>query len=265
MIRKILFISMWVTLVSGLIVTLGFAEKQESKLPCKAPRISISKDSDNDFIDEADIRDLMRSKGDSITGQPMGTVNVNRIERLLYTNPWVRKADVFLSIDGQLQVNVEVRVPLVRIINNSGESFYLDTEGKLMLWSPKYTPRVLVVSGNIPEQYNVWYTTSIADIKKSDTLSKTTSLDDIYTMAKFITRDPFWNSQVVQLKFNDAQNMELVPEVGNHTIIFGDTTDMKQKFEKLKIFYSEGLNHTNWNSYDTLNLKFNGQVVASKK
>jgi cell division protein FtsQ len=264
MIKRILFTSMWVILVSGLIVTLGFAEKQESKVTCKEPKIFINADNDNDFITIDDVLDLMRSKGDSITGQPLATVNVHEIEDLLYTNPWVKSANVFLDLDGVLQVDIDVRVPLVRVMNSAGESYFIDTDGKLMLWSPEHTPRVLVASGNIHEAYGTWYHTNIGEMSPADTLSKVTVLDDIFKLAKCVTADAFWNSQVEQVIFNAKGDIELVPQVGDHKIIFGDLTDMQEKFNKLKIFYSEGLNHTNWNQYDTLNLKFKDQVVCTK-
>jgi cell division protein FtsQ len=264
MIMKILMISLWAVLVSGLVVTLGFAEKQESKVTCKKPVIRLNEDSDNYFIEESDILELMRSKGDSIEGQPLGTVDVHKIEGLLYTNPWVKKANVFLALDGSLQVDIDVRVPLVRVMNNTGESYYIDTDGRLMLWSPRHTARVLVAGGSIHETYGIWYKTSMDQVEKSDTLKKITVLDEIYKMAKFIRSDAFWSSQAEQVLINSKGDLEIVPQVGDHTIIFGDLSEMNGKFNKLKIFYSQGLNHTNWNLYDTINLKFKDQVVCTK-
>lgn len=262
--RKILFISMWVVLVTGLIVTLGFAQKQESKMLCKKLNINIHQDSNNYFIEPEDIREMLVAKGDPIEGQAISSINVNRIEKLMYTNPWVRTAQAYLSLDGVMQIDINVRSPLVRIINANGESFYLDTEGKLMLWSTKYTPRVLVANGSIKETYALWYKTTIRDILKNDSIQKITTLDDIYKMAEYISADPFWNAQIGQITVNANNDLELIPEVGDHTIIFGDITEMKEKFNKLKIFYADGLNHTGWNVYDTLNLKYKDQVVCTK-
>lgn len=263
-IRKILYAVFWCLLVSALIVTLGFAEKQEAKVICKKPVISINEEDNNYFITEDDITCLLRSKGDSINGQPLPTVDVNKIEKLMYTNPWVKSANAYLSIDGVLNIEIEVRKPLVRIINKSGENYYLDTDGKLMLWSPAYTPRVLVADGNIDEPYHLWYSIPADKIMQNDSLAHTTLLDDIYVMAKYISADPFWNMQVTEIVNNTSGDLEIVPLVGSHKIIFGDTTALKEKFSKLKIFYKEGLNHTNWNNYDTLNLKYKNQVVCTK-
>jgi cell division protein FtsQ len=65
---------------------------------------------------------------------------------------------------------------------------------------------------------------------------------------------------------NNEKEFELYPAVGNQKILFGKATDIAEKFEKLKIFYNEGLNKTdNWNKYSTINLKYKNQVVCTKK
>jgi cell division protein FtsQ len=48
--------------------------------------------------------------------------------------------------------------------------------------------------------------------------------------------------------------------------VFGDAKDFEEKFEKLKTFYTEGLNKTDgWNKYSTINIKYKNQVVCTKK
>ena len=141
----------------------------------------------------------------------------------------------------------------------------MDSNGKLMLWNPNFTPRMLVVSGDIKETYEAWHRTSMDELINNDTLKTHTLLDDFYSMARFILADEFWSAHVEQIYVNNHGEMELVPKVGNHKIIFGTSYQMEEKFWKLKTFYKEGLNFTGWESYDTLNLKFENQVVCTKK
>ena len=58
---------------------------------------------------------------------------------------------------------------------------------------------------------------------------------------------------------------EIIPVVGNHSILLGDVNDLKEKFDKLKIFYRESLNHTGWNQYSKINLKYENEVYCSKR
>ena len=68
------------------------------------------------------------------------------------------------------------------------------------------------------------------------------------------------------MSINNEKEFELYPAIGNHKIIFGEAKDIAEKFEKLKLFYNEGLNKTdNWNKYAVVNLKYKNQVVCTKK
>ena len=40
---------------------------------------------------------------------------------------------------------------------------------------------------------------------------------------------------------------------------------MQEKFNKLEIFYKEGLNYMGWEKYETIKLDYKGQVVCDKK
>lgn len=194
----------------------------------------------------------------------MANIDINKIEKLLYTNPWIKTVDAYTGINGTMRIEVQQREALVRIINEGGESYYIDRDGKPMLWSGQCTPVVPIFTGNIHEKYNIWYRTTVDEILKTDTLYAVTLLDDIFAMAKFISSNKMWTAQVAQVYVNENKEFEIIPVVGNHRILFGDATDMEEKFAKLEVFYREGLNKTDWNAYDTVNVKYKNQVVCSK-
>ena len=81
---------------------------------------------------------------------------------------------------------------------------------------------------------------------------------------KYVDKNNFWKSQIQQIYINLDEEIELIPRVGRHKIIFGDVSDMDEKFKKLMIFYKKGLHYTGWNKYKTINLKFKNQIVCTK-
>ena len=83
-------------------------------------------------------------------------------------------------------------------------------------------------------------------------------------LARYINKDDFWSAQIEQLYVNENGDIELIPRVGNQKIIFGDATQMKEKFNKLFILYTKGFDKTGWNNYSAINLKFNDQVVCTR-
>jgi cell division protein FtsQ len=264
--KKILIITSWVVLVSGLFVALGFVEKEQGKLRCKDPVINVTRDSATNFVDRDDIMKLLRDRGDSIIGQPMSSVNVAELEKVLNSHVAIADAEVFMAVDGEVRIEVEQRRPVLRVFNVDNESYYIDEEGELMPLSEKFTARVLVATGYVYEPYAKRYMFSIADIE-ADSLARANSmLDDLFALAMFIRKDPFWHAQVEQVHVNSERELELIPKVGDHRILLGDASNLGDKFRKLRVFYEQGLVPTGWwNNYSVINLKFKDQVVCTKK
>jgi cell division protein FtsQ len=257
---------MWVILITGLLVSMGFVNKEQDSLRCTSLDIKVNQDDDLYFLDKLDVAQLIKDRGDSIIGQPKATINIPEIEHALNSHADIANAEVYVTIDGKVKVEVKQRKPILRVINLDGDSYYIDDEGKLMPLSDKYTAKVLVVNGNILEPYVKRYKYSIADIGKDSLLNAVSMLDEVYAMANYINASEFWKSQIQQIYINADRDMEIVPVVGDQKIIFGDTTAMDEKFKNLLTFYQQGLNTTGWwDKYSTINLKFKNQIVCTKK
>lgn len=264
--KYILFVSVWVLLIIGLVVSLGFVNKEQDSLLCKSLDVKVNQEDDLYFLDKLDVAKLIYDRGDSIVGQPKSSINIPELEKALNSHADIANAEVYISIDGEVKVEVKQRKPLIRIINVNGDSYYIDKEGKLMPLSDKYTAKVLVANGNILEPFASRYMYSMEDIKKDSLANANSMLDELFAMAKYITADKFWNAQVQQIYINKERDMEIVPMAGDQKIIFGDTSAMDEKFKKLMIFYQQGLNTTGWwDKYSTINLKFKNQIVCTKK
>jgi cell division protein FtsQ len=120
-----------------------------------------------------------------------------------------------------------------------------------------------VASGNIPDRYVNGSVIKNPNEIKNDAYNKTL-LEQLFEVAMFTRSDELWGAQFVQYYVNEEGDIELIPRVGNHRIILGDTQNLKKKFDKLLLFYREGLKTTDWNKYNTINLKFADQVVCTK-
>lgn len=263
--KQILIIGFWVILVGGLIASLGFINKEQDKLLCSGMDIRVDQSNDLYFLDNSDLEKLITDRGDSIIGQPKSSVDVTSIEKALNSHFAIENAEVYLDINGKLSVEVKQRNPIIRIINMSGEEYYIDDRGRAMPLSEKYTPKVLIANGHLNEPYSLRYKYSAEEIAQDTLLSKS-MIDELYSMAQYINTDPFWRSQIHQIYVNENNDMELVPLAGDQKIIFGDTTNMEDKFKKLLTFYQQGLNTTGWwEKYSTINLKFKNQIVCTKK
>lgn len=264
--KKILITVLWMIVVSGLLASLAFVNKKESNVKVKQVEINVNQTGENDFVDEDDIRKYFEERNDVLLNNEIKNVNINKLEKALNAHPAIEVADLSMDVNGDLKINVLQRTPLVRVITMSGESYYIDTQSKLMPLSDKYTARVLVATGCIHEPFVRRNNYTVKQIAKNEIYSELSVLDDIYKMADYIVNDSVLNPLIQQMSINNEKEFELYPAIGNHKIIFGETGNIEEKFNKLKLFYTEGLNKTdNWNKYSIINLKFSNQVVCTKK
>lgn len=260
---RLLSVSGWVISISALFLTLGFVGKEKNSVKCKTVSINISDDSGNEFITKNDVLDLLNSKDKQPVGKAMNDINIGLLEKLVNTNPFVANAEVFSTIDGEVNIDIRQRVPIIRIINSKDEHFYIDDHGEFMPVSQNYSAPLMVANGYIFATYAERKVPQYNIVKK-DSIETKPIITQIFELAQFVTNDQFWNAQIEQIYINEQSEIELIPRVGNHRILLGDAIGLDQKFNKLMIFYKQGLNITGWNNYSIINLKYTNQVVCTK-
>ncbi len=254
-------ISLWSIAIALIAVVFGFVNKSKNEIVFEKPLIDIDYETENRFISETDVENQIVTKAD--TGDLLlSNFDVNHIEEKLNNDPSIKDAQVYKTVNGKLIVNVKQRRPIVRVFSKNG-SYYIDENGSLMPLSNKYAARLLIVSGDLNEPFAKRYKFNYNNL--SDSLVDKTILDDIYKLANFIDKSEFWKAQIEQIAVNKVSEFELIPKVGNHKIVFGGTSNLEGKFEKLMIFYKKGLSKTGWNEYSEINLKYKNQVVCKKR
>jgi cell division protein FtsQ len=90
-------------------------------------------------------------------------------------------------------------------------------------------------------------------------------LKDAFELANTLLNDAFFNAQIEQVYFSNTREIVLSPKVGDHKILLGKYNDIKEKLDKLVIFYKQALPYEGWNKYKSINLKFKNQVVCEKR
>ena len=253
----------WILFLATLMFTLGFSGRKQDVKVCSDIRIEIDHSSGNFFITEEDINAMVYHEVDTVIGRPIAAIKTERLELKISNHPSIASAEVYKTINGHLVIQVKQRKPIVRLYNTKGESFYLDEKGNPMPISEQYTSHVLVANGFISNSYVEAH--RIKEDHKADSLKNQDLLNDIFLFAQFIHQDDFWNAQIEQLYVNKDLEIELIPRVGNHRIVFGDATELDKKFNKLKIFYKKGLSQTGWNEFSVINLKYDDQIVCKKR
>ncbi|MBL7738204.1 MAG: FtsQ-type POTRA domain-containing protein, partial [Chitinophagaceae bacterium] len=250
LIRKILFITMWLVIGGGMLTLLIAAIGRQKRDQCKDYKIAIKGAQNNLFVDQKDVLKVLKTtaKGD-IKGQKKTALNLQQMEQVLEKSVWVKDAELYFDNREVLHVSVTEREPVARIFTMTGKTFYIDEEQKRMPLSDKMSARVPVFTG-FPEKV----------LGKKDSIL----LGDVKEMAVFILNDPFWMAQVAQIDITADRNFEMVPVVGNHMVVLGDGENIEKKFHRLFVFYKEVLSKTGFDKYKTVNVQYAGQIIGVK-
>lgn len=238
----------------------GFAGNERSNAICTSVEIIIDGgEPENGFVSESDVFGMLHSPERNPVGKKLSDINIALLENMIRSNPYVSEAEVFSSVDGKVIFDIRQRTPLMRIINVFNEQFYIDTEGVFMPLSTEYSADVPVATGVSDAMFKH------ASLNLTVPPDSFSVLRHLFEISKFISRSDFWNSQTEQLHVNENGDIELIPRIGEQVIILGNSEQVNEKFENLRILYQQGFKAKNWNDYSVINLKFSNQAVCTKK
>ena len=243
-------------------VSLSFVSERRHEQICTSVNVSVIDSVRSRFVTARDIFQMVENRNQKLTGIRFDNINAPGIEQRLSEFAPIRRAIIYKTINGTVHIDVMQRTPVLRIINRYGDSFYLDERGDLLRHSSRYCAHVLVATGYInlrPEQKNYNVHTVVNAPEKRNIMR------ELFDLAEYINNDRFWKAQIQQIFVNKNEEFELIPLVGAHVILFGTFDKPDVKFSNLETFYRNGLNVKGWNTYDTIRLKYEGQVVATKK
>ena len=253
-IKRIVHACLWMTLGVLFIVILSSSIKHQNEIVCNEVLVMIDYSSGNQFIDEADVLETATvGSRNPLIGKNLKELGLSEVEGSLQANPYIEHAEVYTNLNGSVIMQIIQKQPILRIINNRGVSFYLSDKGEHIPLSDKFTPRLAVATGSIRSEFD--------NAETTDSIL----LINLRTLQLFIRSDEFWQAAIEQIYVKENYEIELIPKIGNHTILLGPIDEnMENNFEKLKLFYEDGIRTVGWDQYKTINLKYKDQIVCTK-
>lgn len=230
---------------------IAFSERKQGGAICSNVIIELENIHENHFLDEADIMRLVESSGQPVKGVGLDRIDLRAIEQKLLYDKHIQDAELFGDLKGNLVVNVELRRPIARIVQEDAPDAYIAEDGVIMGVSEKYSSRVVLLSGPF-----------VKKLLEREDLTPTEEGRQIMAMIEFVNEDPFWKAQVAQLDISSSGKITIFPQVTGQRVEFGKAENIEAKFRKLMIFYKDILPQRGWTKYERVNLEYEGQVVA---
>jgi len=194
---------------------------------------------------ESFVKEYFRTDNLDLT---IGELNLKELEWVLETHPYIESSDLFVDNAGNLIIKVQQKYPIVRVISNDGENYYLSNLGDQMHCSDKYTARVPIVTGK-------YYDTTAE--------SEGDALSAAFELAKGIKAHPFMDALVEQIHFAKTDEIYIIPKVGSFKIKFGDIDNLDDKIEHILAFYKKQVPIAS-NKYELLDVSVVNPVYASQ-
>lgn len=196
---------------------------------------------DNLFITQEIVNKLLIQNGGDLTNVPKEILDLNDLEIALNSNPMIKTAQVYLTVNGEVRADIKQRKPIARVSTNA--SYYIDDEGLFMPLSTNYTARVPLVKGYIEKN----------------------NLGNIFEIANKIYNDEFLKTFIVEIYQKQDETIILKTRVMDFEIVLGNLDMLDKKINNLKAFYQKAKKDKSLNKYSKVNLQFENQVVCTKK
>ena len=243
-----------VTTVVALVVVsvlISFSDRKQRVVVCKDVIIELENDRENHFMDEADVMRLVGANSPTLIGTSINRLDLRAIESKLKSDKHILDAQLYGDLKGNLVVQIALRRPAARIVQEDAPDAYIAEDGTVMPVSEMFTARVVLISGGYARK-----------LLESEDLNKTVEGQQLMELIRLINENIFWKAQVAQVDMDSEGKITIYPQVTGQRIEFGRLEDIENKFKKLMIFYKEILPQRGWTKYKRVNLEYAGQVIA---
>lgn len=198
------------------------------------------------FVTRSEITAELDSFPSHARGMQLAAIDTQALRRSLLAMDKLEDASVVRYTDGKIRISVTPIVPVARVFDGD-ESYYINRSGKRVKAGARFRKSVPLIHGHF---------------EPSDTTFTPLSL---LPLIDYIASDSVWRNYITMIEVKSPTDIILVPAIREHVINLGDLSRVPLKMERLKRFYSEVLVSQGWEKYDTLSLKWRGQLVASKR
>ena len=238
--KIILNYTFFIVLIGVLGFLYSFSSDRNSAKKTQTPEVEFQA-GDNHFLTHSMVDKLLIQNKEPVKNLPKSMLDLQGLEQNVLSNPYVEKATVFSTINGELKTIIKQREPVARIVDKTS-SYYVDNVGVKIPLSKNFSARVPLVSG----------------------LKKEEELEEITKLINEISYDNFLKKEIIGIQKNAKQEYVFDVRSGNYKIEFGKYSNSEIKFKKLKAFYNKAYKDETIHNYKNINVKYHNQVVCTK-
>lgn len=195
--------------------------------------------SSNNFINNDSIKINLLDNYKSLDSLNADIETVYEIEQIISRIPFVKKANVYMTVNSELNIRVQEKKPVLNLYNSD---YLLSENGQLI-------PKI--------DSLNIDLISFFGEIDS-------TIYTNLSNLSKMIIKDDFLKDHIKYI-YSDSLSFYLSVKRFNYNIELGSLENISEKLNNYKVFIASIMDDEILNKYSHLNLKFNKQVIAQKK
>lgn len=188
------------------------------------------------FVDEKVIKTIVNKENPS---HRVGDINIPELEKKLNAIPAVDSANVYLNLNGKLNLDITQRVPVFRL-TRKGETFYVDQRGIEFPVSKNYSHPCMLIKGNVQKE----------------------EYPKVIDLVHTIEKEPFSNKYFIGI-VKDGNNYNLLTTEGLYKVELGDLNNIDFKLKGFKAFVEKFVQYQDPAKYSKISIKYDNQIVTT--
>lgn len=233
-----------VLLLAYVAVAYAFGRQENSLRKCTGIDLRIEGSTLPDSVLRQGVASQLSGYGRPLKGERIDEINLQSLENYLgqFSNfEWV---ECSFNPDNRLRITVAPISPEVRVFTTEGKSYYINRSGKRINADAEFfvDVPVLIAAPGTEKHYGA-----------------------ALSVIRYVSSDAELNSLISGFKIDGPNDIILIPRINGHMINFGDSTRQADKKAAIMTAYRKILVAKGWNTYDTVSVKFRGQVVATRR
>lgn len=244
--RRILRGVVSLLLIAYLIAAVFITRSMASKQRCAGMRIEVADSSATPFVTPRELARELADLPSRARGMRLSDINTDSIRSRLSHFDKIEHVSVVRLTNDSIVIRVVPMRPIARVFDGPS-SYYINRDGKRISADARYRVDVPVIQGHFND--SVFPPTTIIPL-----------LDYLDASAK-------WGAMVSMIKVDSPTDVLLIPAIRGQVINLGsaDPTLFDDKFRRLDKMYTDVVPVKGWNYYDTISVKWNRQVVATRR
>ena len=223
-------------------VTVRYSRTEDTRA-CTALQIDILDSAQATFISKGGIEKMLQKNRLHPVGQTINSISPIKIEHAIESDSFICRAICSITPGCRVRLAVIQRIPLLRVMADDGEDYYIDEAGTRME-AIGYEADLPVVTGTVTPAF---------------------ARKKLKALGIFLRNDTFWDGQVEQIVVKPNGEVDLIMRIGDHIVHFGRIENIPIKFRNLYAFYTDIMPKVGWYKYSEINVAYDGRIICKRR